>query len=266
MAVAGETSQALDRHRHALDQFGYTVLPSFLPQERVQSLAARLEQLWEKEGDQAGSEFRQEPHTRRLANLVDKDPLFWDLIVEPTILELVRHVLGSRYKLSSLNARSANPRSPSAQPLHVDMGALPDEQGYSVCNVVWMIDAFTADNGALRVVPGTHRSRRLPQQVLADPRAPHPEEKLVTAPAGSVVVLNAHTWHGGTENRTNQPRRAIHSFYCRWDLPQQQYQKALLSRQTQAALSPLLRQLLALDDPLNDQLSSLVEKPSGFLK
>jgi ectoine hydroxylase-related dioxygenase (phytanoyl-CoA dioxygenase family) len=80
------------------------------------------------------------------------------------------------------------------------------------------------------------------------------------------VVLNAHTWHGGTENRTNQPRRAIHSFYCRWDLPQQQYQKALLSRQTQAALSPLLRRLLALDDPLNDQLSSLVEKPSGFLK
>jgi hypothetical protein len=39
-----------------------------------------------------------------------------------------------------------------------------------------------------------------------------------------------------------------------------------LRPETQAALSPELRQLLALDDPLNDELSSAETGASGFLK
>jgi hypothetical protein len=39
-----------------------------------------------------------------------------------------------------------------------------------------------------------------------------------------VVVMNAHLWHGGTANRADRPRLAMHSFYCRRDLPEQQYQ------------------------------------------
>ena len=48
----------------------------------------------------------------------------------------------------------------------------------------------------------------------------------------------------------------MHAFYCRRDKPQQQYQKRLLRPEVQAALSPELRDLLALDDPLNDELSA----------
>jgi ectoine hydroxylase-related dioxygenase (phytanoyl-CoA dioxygenase family) len=102
--------------------------------------------------------------------------------------------------------------------------------------------------------------------VLGDPTAPHPEEITVLAPAGSVVVMNTHAWHGGTANRTDAPRRAIHSFYCRWDKPQQQYQKRLLRPETQAALSPELRRLLALDDSMNDQLCEQTTDMSGFMK
>jgi ectoine hydroxylase-related dioxygenase (phytanoyl-CoA dioxygenase family) len=143
---------------------------------------------------------------------------------------------------------------------------LPDEKGYCVCNTIWLLDDFTSDNGPTRIVPGTHNSGRFPQDVLGDPTAPHPEEITVLAPAGSVVVMNTHAWHGGTANRTDAPRRAIHSFYCRWDKPQQQYQKRLLRPETQAALSPELRRLLALDDPMNDQLCEQTTGMSGFMK
>jgi ectoine hydroxylase-related dioxygenase (phytanoyl-CoA dioxygenase family) len=78
--------------------------------------------------------------------------------------------------------------------------------------------------------------------------------------------MNAHLWHGGTANRTDRPRLAMHSFYCRRDLPQQQYQKKLLRPETQLRLSPELRHLLALDDPLNDELSSRFSGRSGFMK
>ena len=89
---------------------------------------------------------------------------------------------------------------------------------------------------------------------------------LLTGKAGSVAVMNAHMWHGGTANRTASPRLAMHAFYCRRDKPQQQYQKQLLRPEVQAALSADLRDLLALDDPLNDELSANVVTRSGFLK
>jgi ectoine hydroxylase-related dioxygenase (phytanoyl-CoA dioxygenase family) len=80
------------------------------------------------------------------------------------------------------------------------------------------------------------------------------------------VIVNAHTWHAGTPNRTDRPRTALHAFYCRRDKPQQQYQKHLLRPEVQASLSAQLRDLLALDDPLNDQVSAEVTVRSGVLK
>jgi ectoine hydroxylase-related dioxygenase (phytanoyl-CoA dioxygenase family) len=186
-------------------------------------------------------------------------------VVDETVRAYLAHLLGPRFKLSSLNARSANPHRAESQPLHVDAGALPDEAGYWVCNTVWLLDDFTTENGALRVVPGSHRSGQRPQDALADPERPHPGEMLVTGRAGDLVVMNSHLWHGGTANRTARRRLALHAFYCRWDKPQQQYQKALLRPETQAALSPAARAILALDDPANDAMSAEGGR-SGFMK
>ena len=249
-----------------LDEQGFVVLEGLMPGAFLEMLQLRVEDLFRKEGENAGSEFRQEPYARRLANLVDKGEVFQQVVAHPEVLERVAWVLKPRFKLSSLNARSTDPNSPEAQPLHCDAGALPDEKGYCVCNTIWLLDDFTSENGATRIVPGSHKWGKLPQRVLSDPAAPHPEEILVTAPAGSVVVMNTHAWHGGTANRTNRPRRALHSFYCRYDQPQQQYQKGLLRPETQAQIAGELRALLALDDPLNDELCARSTGMSGFMK
>ena len=252
--------------RAQLDTAGYVVVERFLDAEALRKVRNRIEELYAQEGENAGAEFRKEAGARRLANLVDKGDIFQHLIAMPRILELVRHVLGPKVKLSSFNARSANPHSNEAQPLHVDAGALPDASGFWVCNTIWLLDDFTPANGATRVIPGSQTWGKRPQDVMPDPAQPHPDEVLVLAPAGSVVVMNTHAWHGGTANRTSNDRRALHAFYCRWDKPQQQYQKRLLRPETQARLSPELRTLLALDDPLNDELSASEGKASGFLK
>jgi hypothetical protein len=249
-----------------LVDLGYIVLPGFMTNSLLSRLRTRVEELFEAEGDGAGAEFRQEPGSRRLANLVAKGQVFEEVVCMPEILDHIGVVLGPRFKLSSLNARSANPHSDSLQPLHADVGAIADEQGYWVCNTVWMLDDFTEDNGALRIVPGSHRWRKLPQAELTDLKAVHPEEVLVTGSAGTVVVMNAHCWHGGTANRTPLPRRALHGFYCRADKPQQQYQKSLIPESLQAAFLPEVRHVLALDDAENDRISSVADRPSGFLK
>jgi ectoine hydroxylase-related dioxygenase (phytanoyl-CoA dioxygenase family) len=254
------------QERLDLQEKGYVMLPDFMSRELLEETTERVEQLWQDEGDNAGAEFRQELGTRRLANLVAKGKVFQRMVVMPEILKMIEVVLGPRFKLSSFNARSANPQNGGDQPLHVDMGLVADEGGYAVCNTVWMLDPFTPANGALRIIPGSHQWRKRPQDELADLNAPHPGEILVTGAAGTVVVMNAHLWHGGTANRTASPRRALHAFYCRWDIAQQQYQKKLIAESAQVSFSPALRQVLALDDPLNDELSAACTRQSGFLK
>ena len=131
--------------------------------------------------------------------------------------------------MSSLNARSADPHSEDGQPLHVDMSAIPDERGYWVCNTVWMLDDFTPENGATRMVPGSHTLGHSGRRTCSPIRWRRiPDEVLLIGKAGSIAVMNAHLWHGGTANRTAAPRLAMHAFYCRRDKPQQQYQKQLL--------------------------------------
>ncbi len=255
-----------EQEKKQLDETGALFLHDFVTSERVQALRTRIAEVFAQLGDQAGAEFKQEPQTDRLANCVNYDKIFEELIAEPKVLAAVGHVLGDEFKLSSLNARSVHPRSDWVQPLHCDMGLLPDERGNRTCNVIWVLDDFTTENGATRFVPGTHRSGQHPKDVLADAHAPHPDEQLVLAPAGTVVVMNAHTWHGGTANRTDQPRLALHSFYCRRDVPQQQYQKQLIDVERQATFSSELRWLLALDDPLNDELAKLDIPKSAFMR
>ena len=249
-----------------LDDLGYVVLEDFMSSDRLQRLRDRVEQVYAEEGENAGHEFRHEDHVRRLANLVAKGAEFEDLVSDPAILQRISNVLGADFKLSSLNARSANPYEDCRQPLHIDAGAIPDERGYWVCNTIWLLDDFTPENGATRCIPGSHKWGINPVTELSDPVAPHPEEVLVTARAGAVVVMNAHMWHGGTENRTGSPRRALHAFYCRADKPQQQYQKALIPEDVQKRLRPEVRRILALDDPTNDEISANASGASGFLK
>jgi ectoine hydroxylase-related dioxygenase (phytanoyl-CoA dioxygenase family) len=254
------------KEREHLDRDGYVLLEHAMGHDLLRELRLAIHARFEIEGELAGREFKTEESARRLANLVNKGEVFRRAIVLPRMLACVRHVLGPDAKLSSLNARSADPLSDDGQPLHVDMSALPDERGDWVCNTVWLLDDFTTENGATRMVPGSHRWGQRPQDVLPDPKAPHPQEILLTGPAGSIAVMNAHLWHGGTANRSSAPRLAMHAFYCRRDKPQQQYQKGLLDADVQAGLSPELRALLALDDPLNDEISANVAVRSGFMK
>jgi len=227
-----------------LDENGYLPLINLLPSEQTQALADRLELLAKEEGEKAGKEFKQEPGTIRLSNLADKGQLFEICFTHPKVLAAIAHVLAYDFKLSSLNGRFALPGY-GHQPLHVDWHhAAAGDGDYQVCNSIWLMDDFTADNGATRVVPGTNRSEYNPQEVLDDPLADHPDQVQLIAPAGSVVIFNAHTWHGGTLNHTKANRRAMHSYFCRRHNPQQVDQRKFVSRESADRLSLEARVIL----------------------
>ena len=234
-----------------LDQYGYVSLGQVLPPDVLRDIQARLQELLNEEGERAGSELHDSPYIRhpkeegadRLADLVNKDPLFDRFYTHPRVLAGVAHVLGANIKLSSLNYRAALPGY-GLQKLHADWHEAVAPGDYKVCNTIWLLDDFSDTNGATRLVPGTHRSGLLPQEELSDPFAPHPDQVLIEAPAGTVVVFNSHTWHGGTVNRTDRIRRAVHSYFCRRNQPQQVDQQRYFRPATRLRLSKEARWLL----------------------
>jgi ectoine hydroxylase-related dioxygenase (phytanoyl-CoA dioxygenase family) len=243
LAQLGVTDGSLDAAtRDRLDRDGYAPLPGVLSDTQLNVMRARLEELRAAEGERAGIEVHQEAGTDRLADLVNKDLVFEVCFTHPRVLAAIAHVLGE-FKLSSLNFRAALPGQ-GHQALHADWGGPVEPGSYQVCNSIWLLDDFAADNGATRVVPGSHRLRAMPRDAIADPAAAHPDEVKLIAPAGTVVIFNSHLWHGGTRNRTGRPRRALHSYFTRRGNRQQLDQKKYLRPETFARLSPAARFML----------------------
>lgn len=243
LASLGVTAESIDGStRDRLDRDGYAPLPGVVSRAQLAAIGSRLAALLAVEGDKAGLEVHQEAGTDRLADLVNKDPVFDVCFTDPRLLACVSHVLGD-FKLSSLNFRAALPGRGS-QALHAEGGPVTDPAQFQVCNSIWLVDNFTAGNGATRVVPGSHRSGKTPREVMADLHAAHPDELLLVAPAGTVVVFNSHLWHGGTLNRSSMPRRALHSYFTRRANGQQLDQKKYVRPGTLARLTPAARFIL----------------------
>jgi ectoine hydroxylase-related dioxygenase (phytanoyl-CoA dioxygenase family) len=236
-----------------LNKNGFLNLGKILSDQEVFEINVTLEKLMSDEGDKAGSELLDSPYIRhpkesgadRLADLVNKGEVFDIFYNHPKVLAAIRHVLGSEIKLSSLNYRAAKPGT-GLQKLHVDWHESVGPKDFKVCNSIWLLDDFTKENGATRIVPGTHLKGELPQEVLSDPEAPHPDEVLIEAPAGTVFIFNSHAWHGGTTNKTSKHRRAIHSYFCRYDQPQQVDQSRYIKKETLNRLSPDTIKILGL--------------------
>lgn len=237
--------------RESLDTLGYVSLGRLLDDARLGAIRERVSELLNEEGEQAGHELFNSERIRhpkeegadRLANLVNKGAVFDNLYTHPKLLAAVSHVLGTEFKLSSLNYRSAKPGQ-GLQKLHVDWPNAVQPGDYKVCNSIWLLDDFSAANGATRIVPRTHTCGKMPEEVMEDPLQPHSDEIILEATAGTVVVFNSHLWHGGTVNHTDTSRRAIHSYFCRRDQIQQTPQGEFIQQGTLDRISNEARWLL----------------------
>jgi ectoine hydroxylase-related dioxygenase (phytanoyl-CoA dioxygenase family) len=234
-----------------LDENGYLNLGQLLSTEQVQKINQRLEELMTQEGENAGVELADSKYIRhpkeegadRLADLVNKGEIFDIFYTHPRVLAGIEAVLGQSFKLSSLNYRAAKP-SKGLQKLHVDWKNAVSEGVFKVCNSIWLLDDFTENNGSTRIVPKTHRSSVLPEEVMTVPNDKHPDEIRIIAPAGSVFIFNSHVWHGGTTNYTNRDRRSIHSYFCTREQPQQIDQKRYITEKTLSRIGALGKYIL----------------------
>jgi ectoine hydroxylase-related dioxygenase (phytanoyl-CoA dioxygenase family) len=89
---------------------------------------------------------------------------------------------------------------------------------------IWAFTDFTDENGATRIVPGSHKFDHEPR------KGEHIEHIPAEMKAGSVLVVNGGTWHcGGANTSKDEWRLGISVQYCQGYLRQQQNQYYSLS-------------------------------------
>jgi ectoine hydroxylase-related dioxygenase (phytanoyl-CoA dioxygenase family) len=81
--------------------------------------------------------------------------------------------------------------------------ALPKPHPPTVCNSMWALTEFTEENGATRIVPGSHLADHSPAY------GHHYDSVAVEMTRGSVLIWHGSLWHGGGANRTAGGRIGI---------------------------------------------------------
>lgn len=199
------------RWRFFQDQ-GYLIIESLWSAQRLEYLRQALEERYLAEGPLAGSEGADIQGVRRLCNLFSKGHPFEELAVEPLFLAAACRAIGDDYRWQAMNFHDPIPGDPrSYQPIHADRSFFSDCKAY--LNVVLAIDAMTIENGATRLVPGSHKGP-FPKEVLADPKETVAGQIYAVCPAGSVILLHGDVWHGARSNKSKSTRRAIHLGYA----------------------------------------------------
>ncbi len=227
-----------------LDNLGYLILPNIIDFSWRQELCQAFEHIIHLEGKNAGREAGQMTGVRRLSDLVNKGIVFDPIYIQPLLLTCVAHILKQPFKIYSLNGHDPLPDQ-GQQALHSDGGkSVGPPIQHQLVNSMWMLDDFTPNNGATRVVPGSHLEFQTVRELIDDSLATHPEEILLCAPAGSVAVFNGSIWHSCTQNNSLQKCRALHCAFSLRHMDQQTDQKSHLKPETENRLSSLSRYIL----------------------
>jgi ectoine hydroxylase-related dioxygenase (phytanoyl-CoA dioxygenase family) len=152
------------------------------------------------------------PQTKHVSSLAAVSPTFANKVMtHPTYLAACDAILlpqCSRYRLNLGHLIVRGPGA-EAQIPHRDEDVWPHfprpHDDIQIASILALVD-FRAENGATRVVPGSHRWER--------DRRPEPREIVdAVVPAGGAVIYLGSTIHFAGTNSTDEWRRGVHVSY-----------------------------------------------------
>lgn len=220
----------LESNLAELDAFGFTVIEDALSPE----LTLKLRQAVVREAEAAfGARLdveREETHRnwKLVPYLLYKDQLFEQAVLNPGPLALISYLLGQSCLLSSLTSHVKGPGGPGLL-IHSDTanGVPGPFSPYAhVANCNYALTDYTEANGALAMIPGSHRNYRQPgrDEIALDGEHRNPDAVAIEVPAGSAVVWHGNTWHGSFPRKVPGLRVNLSMYFCRQYMqPQENY-------------------------------------------
>lgn len=210
-----EADTPTDQVVATLRRDGAVVVTEVVSGTLMDTVAAELRGRFDGFGRTTESDFNGYS-TLRIQSVLAYAPSTAALIGHDLVMAVADAVLLSHcddYRIGSTTGIEIQPGE-GAQILH------RDDSGYPVritdqitdmqlqVSVMWPIDTFTLDNGATRVVLGSHAGPG-----HGDPPDPSTAVQ-APMPRGSVLFYLGSTWHGGGENRTDHSRMGLINTYA----------------------------------------------------
>jgi ectoine hydroxylase-related dioxygenase (phytanoyl-CoA dioxygenase family) len=247
----------------AIRESGFVVLPDLIAPgelaEMRRTLAPALDEELYGRNDFEGH------RTQRVYSLVARAPGFAALVEHPRVLALCDAFLEPNYLLTASQAIRILPGE-TPQPFHTDDSFYPIARPRDAVSVsfIFAVDAFTPENGATQVVPGSHRwADAAVERLLAEidfatvpepDRTPRAKESRpawlrgepldVVMPAGAAIAFLGTLVHRGGANRSSAARLALSNQYCQpWARQQENYCLSV-PREQARAMSPRVQALL----------------------
>lgn len=156
------------------------------------------------------------------------EPLLQRLLELAPMLAVVDALLSSTAILHLQNGFILPPQPADArlgafqQSFHQDFPRVLNGYLMSI-NAFFAVDAFTRENGATWVVPGTHQRSERPSEAYLRSAA-----VCVECPAGAMLVFDSTLWHSAGRNTSRKDRLAINHQFTRSYVKQQiDYVRAL---------------------------------------
>jgi ectoine hydroxylase-related dioxygenase (phytanoyl-CoA dioxygenase family) len=189
---------------------GGAIVLGLAPEDTVDAVASELRDYFDTQGHKSRNNFTGH-NTNRCHVVLGQSPTSTELIAHDMLLAVADELLlphCESYQIGSITAIEINPGQ-KAQELHRDDSMYPVQiPGLETqVSCMWALTDFTEENGATRVVPGSHRP--VSSGVYAD--LSHSEPAVM--PKGSALFYLGSIWHGGGENRSNESRNGLINTY-----------------------------------------------------
>ena len=249
-----------DEDKNAVEFFhknGYCVIKSSnTVNKHLSEFRKIIDVLITKESWRGGWEGKEEymkykkvfqPGAHRLGNLFNKNELFLKLLVEENILKIASLLMENDIKIGGLDMREPL-KGKGLQEFHIDW--IPKKNDTEkIQNIIGMIylDDSTKDNGALRIVPESHKIPGWIQENF-DISSSHPNEKIIEVKESTIILFDGNLWHSGTTNNNGNRRRALYLDIRRSNIPPLLNQNIYLDENTQNNLDDVEKFLLGIDD------------------